>query len=116
MGILRFETVDVDFDSFLDLWSEFERPRSIAKHLNQQVDYLCSGVVVNAAKFFEQPLFVHGSNLIQRNFTLFALKSDGDPGGVVPQLRGHRRNYDGVEGRVHLVGRHHYTGSRLLNF
>jgi len=59
---------------------------------------------------------VHRADLIQHDPALFAFEPAGDTGRIGAAFRGHRRDDDGPDVTVHLVGRYDQAGPHLFNF
>ena len=88
---------------------------SLLEHFAQHTDHLVGGRHRELAEFFHKPGFVHGSELIQDDLTLDALKSAFHTGRVISPLGRHRDDDNRADVVIHFVRRDHHAGPCLFN-
>src|SRR5688572_27009626 len=90
--------------------------KSGSEHFAQKSEDFLRGGVVDFTQPFYQPDFVHGANLVQDDLAISSAEPHGNTGGIVVALGGHRRDDDGSDMAVHLIGKDDNTGTGFAEF
>ena len=86
------------------------------EEFGEQGEHVCFGGFVDLAEAFDQPVFVHCPNLIQRNLSRLALESHRNASGVGAAFCGHGGDDDGLDVMVHFVWRDDKAGTGFTDF
>jgi len=89
---------------------------SRSEHLVQEREHFLRGGVVDFTQPPYQSTCVHSADLVQDDLPAFSLKSDWNPGGVILPMGSHRRDDNGADVAVHLIGRNDQAGTGFADF